>query len=74
MKNILSLLVLAGLATAYTGDLTYYSAGLGSCGLTSTDSDAIVALSVPMVCIKTNPFRSVPFLRGYVGTKQSLTR
>ena len=52
MKNILSLLILAGLATAYTGDLTYYSAGLGSCGLTSTDSDAIVALSVPMVRIK----------------------
>ena len=43
MKNILSLIVLAGLATAYTGDLTYYSAGLGSCGLMNTDSDAIVA-------------------------------
>ena len=63
MKNILSLLVLAGLAMAYTGDLTYYSAGLGSCGLASTDSDAIVALSVPMVCIKRSsiPICSVLF-------------
>ena len=63
MKKILSLLVLAGLATAYTGDVTYYSAGLGSCGLTSTDSDAIVALSVPMVCIKRSsmPICSVLF-------------
>ena len=49
MKNIFSLSVLAGLATAYTGDLTYYSAGVGSCGFTSTDGDAIVALSLPMV-------------------------
>lgn len=52
MKTILSLSVLAGLATAYSGDLTYYSAGLGSCGITSTDTDAIVALSVPMVSDK----------------------
>ena len=51
MKNILSLSVLAGLATAYSGDLTYYSAGLGSCGITSTGSDAVVALSRPMVYI-----------------------
>ena len=50
MKKVLSLSVLAGLATAYSGDLTYYSAGVGSCGFTSIDSDAIVALSVPMVC------------------------
>lgn len=51
MKNILSLSVLAGLASAYSGDLTYYTAGLGSCGVSSTDSDAIVALSLPMVCL-----------------------
>lgn len=51
MKNILSIAVLAGLTTAYSGDLTYYADGVGSCGLTKTDSDAIVALSLPMVCI-----------------------
>ena len=52
MKHILSFSVLAGLATAYGGDLTYYSAGLGSCGFMNTDGDAIVALSVPMVSDK----------------------
>ncbi|RHZ63577.1 RlpA-like double-psi beta-barrel domain-containing protein [Aspergillus thermomutatus] len=29
----------------YSGDLTYYNPGLGSCGLTSTDSDMICAVS-----------------------------
>lgn len=29
----------------FTGDLTYYGTGLGSCGITSTDSDDIVAVS-----------------------------
>lgn len=29
----------------YTGDLTYYAPGLGACGVTSTDSDKIVAIS-----------------------------
>ena len=49
MKTILSLFFIAGLATAYSGDLTYYTTGVGSCGFTSTDNDAIVALSLPMV-------------------------
>ena len=64
MRNIISISVLAGLAVAYSGDLTYYSAGLGSCGYTSTDGDAIVALSVPMVCIEQAPgaLQSVSFL------------
>lgn len=31
-------------ARAYSGDMTYYDAGLGACGITSTNSDAIVAL------------------------------
>lgn len=48
-KNILSLSLLASLATAYSGDLTYFTTGLGSCGISSTDNDAIVALSLPMV-------------------------
>ncbi|KAI0201982.1 RlpA-like double-psi beta-barrel-protein domain-containing protein-containing protein [Astrocystis sublimbata] len=29
----------------YTGDLTFYQPGLGACGETSTDSEAVVALS-----------------------------
>lgn len=29
----------------YTGDLTYYTPALGACGTTSTDSDAICAVS-----------------------------
>jgi hypothetical protein len=29
----------------FTGDLTYYAPGLGACGVTSTDSDKIVAIS-----------------------------
>ena len=30
---------------SFTGDLTYYSPGLGSCGVTSSDSDDICAVS-----------------------------
>jgi len=29
----------------FTGDLTYYATGLGACGITSTDNDAICAVS-----------------------------
>lgn len=29
----------------HTGDLTYYSPGLGACGVDSTDNDAIVSVS-----------------------------
>ncbi|KAF2196689.1 hypothetical protein GQ43DRAFT_354729, partial [Delitschia confertaspora ATCC 74209] len=32
-------------AQSYTGDLTYYSPGLGACGVTSGDKDAIVSVS-----------------------------
>ena len=54
MKNILSISMLAGLATAYSGDLTYYTTGVGSCGITNTRGDAVVALSVPMVCVSSD--------------------
>ncbi|KAI1325141.1 RlpA-like double-psi beta-barrel-protein domain-containing protein-containing protein [Xylariaceae sp. FL0255] len=30
---------------SYSGDLTYYTPGLGSCGVTNSDSDHVVALS-----------------------------
>ena len=42
-------------AGPYTGDITHYEVGLGSCGLTSTDSQAVVALSVPMMNNPANP-------------------
>lgn len=29
----------------HDGDLTYYAPGLGACGITSSDSDSIVAIS-----------------------------
>lgn len=35
----------AAAGTTYTGDLTWYDVGLGSCGITSTSSEAIVAVS-----------------------------
>ncbi|KAK6214688.1 Protein mpe1 [Pestalotiopsis sp. IQ-011] len=34
-----------GFASANSGDMTYYAPGLGSCGGTNSESDAIVALS-----------------------------
>ncbi|KAI0856456.1 RlpA-like double-psi beta-barrel-protein domain-containing protein-containing protein [Xylaria cubensis] len=30
---------------SYTGDITYYQPGLGACGETNSDSDAVVAMS-----------------------------
>lgn len=35
----------SGRGGPYTGDLTYYDPGLGACGVTSKDSDRIVAVS-----------------------------
>ncbi|KAG4219979.1 hypothetical protein PC116_g31542 [Phytophthora cactorum] len=32
-------------AAAFEGDLTYYTPGLGSCGETNSETDAVVALS-----------------------------
>lgn len=33
----------------YSGDITYYTPGLGSCGVTNSDSDSIVALAHDMM-------------------------
>lgn len=56
-KIIIALAATAGLTTAapakaiqtrqdtMAGDLTYYAPGLGACGVTSTEDDAVVALS-----------------------------
>ncbi|KAI5889431.1 Non-catalytic module family EXPN protein, partial [Schizophyllum commune H4-8] len=32
-------------ASAFSGDGTFYSAGLGACGITNSDSDMIAAIS-----------------------------
>ncbi|MCJ1441648.1 MAG: hypothetical protein MMC23_002138 [Stictis urceolatum] len=39
----------------FTGDLTYYDVGLGSCGITNGPGDAIVALAVDMMQNGANP-------------------
>ncbi|KAI1409875.1 RlpA-like double-psi beta-barrel-protein domain-containing protein-containing protein [Hypoxylon sp. FL1857] len=48
-----------GYAVAFSGDITYYTPGLGSCGETNSESDKVVALSPaqfaldPKACGKT---------------------
>lgn len=44
-KLIIALSLAVGPAVAFSGDMTYYSPGLGSCGGTNGDNDAVVALS-----------------------------
>ncbi|KAF6238544.1 hypothetical protein HO173_003049 [Letharia columbiana] len=41
----LGLAISIPLANAYTGDLTHYTPGMGSCGIVNKNGDAIVALS-----------------------------
>ncbi|KAI0384922.1 RlpA-like double-psi beta-barrel-protein domain-containing protein-containing protein [Hypomontagnella monticulosa] len=56
---IVALSCTLGYAAAFSGDITYYEPGLGSCGETSSDSDRVVALapaqfaSDPQACGKT---------------------
>ncbi|KAG6991076.1 hypothetical protein G7Y79_00057g090580 [Physcia stellaris] len=44
-------LLLTALPTilAYSGEMTYYAPGMGSCGISSSDGEDVVALSVPMM-------------------------
>ncbi|KAF2771227.1 hypothetical protein EJ03DRAFT_269036 [Teratosphaeria nubilosa] len=39
---------MAKAGTSYTGDITYYTPGMGACGITSTDGDPIVAIAESM--------------------------
>lgn len=34
---------------AYSGEMTYYTPGMGSCGISSSDGEDVVALSIPMM-------------------------
>lgn len=51
----LALLLLTPLTHAYTGDLTYYDPGMGSCGYQSGPGDHIVALSREIMQNGANP-------------------
>lgn len=44
-KSLVLATVAATSAVAFTGDMTYFNQGLGSCGQVKTDADAVVALS-----------------------------
>jgi hypothetical protein len=44
-KHMQNLPLPSGNGGPYTGDLTYYAPGLGACGVTSSNSDKIVAIS-----------------------------
>ncbi|KAI1137525.1 RlpA-like double-psi beta-barrel-protein domain-containing protein-containing protein [Hypoxylon sp. FL0543] len=58
-KLVVALSCTLGYAVAFSGDITYYTPGLGSCGETNSDSDKVVALSPsqfeldPKACGKT---------------------
>ena len=41
--------------TTYTGDITYYTPGLGSCGITSTEAEDVVALPFAMMAAVSPP-------------------
>ena len=43
------------MALAYTGDMTYFAPGLGSCGATSIETDLIVAISAARMNNAGNP-------------------
>ncbi|KAI8956441.1 RlpA-like double-psi beta-barrel-protein domain-containing protein-containing protein [Daldinia sp. FL1419] len=44
-KFIIALGALVAPSVAFSGDMTYYAPGLGACGVTSTESEAVVAMS-----------------------------
>lgn len=50
-----ALLLLTTLTHAYTGDMTYYDPGMGSCGIASGPNDDIVALSNAIMQNSGNP-------------------
>ncbi|XXG99453.1 hypothetical protein Hte_005792 [Hypoxylon texense] len=44
-KIIVALGVMVAPVFCHSGDMTYYTPGLGACGETNTESDAVVAMS-----------------------------
>ncbi|KAI0161893.1 RlpA-like double-psi beta-barrel-protein domain-containing protein-containing protein [Hypoxylon sp. FL1284] len=49
MLSLVKIIVAAGMlvapALAHSGDMTYYTPGLGACGQTNNENDAVVAMS-----------------------------
>ncbi|KAI8957742.1 RlpA-like double-psi beta-barrel-protein domain-containing protein-containing protein [Daldinia sp. FL1419] len=54
-KTLLLLAAAASQALAYSGDMTYYTPGLGACGKWNSEADAIVALSQAQYGHDANP-------------------
>ncbi|TRX88224.1 hypothetical protein FHL15_010913 [Xylaria flabelliformis] len=44
-KSLIAIIMAVGPALAFSGDMTWYNPGLGACGWTNGDGDAVVALS-----------------------------
>lgn len=69
----------SGSGTTYTGDITYYTPGVGSCGWTNTSSDSIVAISVSLMDTKsngnpnTNPWCGTKIMISYNGVETPAT-
>ncbi|EMR66913.1 putative plant expansin protein [Eutypa lata UCREL1] len=54
-KLILAFGCAASTAIAFSGDLTYYTPGLGACGKPNTEADRVVALPEGQYCKISNP-------------------
>ncbi|EMR64162.1 hypothetical protein MGN70_003144 [Eutypa lata] len=54
-KIVAAVGLVATSAVAYSGDLTYYTPGLGACGFTNSEADAVVALAVDQYGSDPNP-------------------
>ncbi|KAI1208338.1 RlpA-like double-psi beta-barrel-protein domain-containing protein-containing protein [Annulohypoxylon truncatum] len=46
-KIVIALGALVAPSLAFSGEMTWYTPGLGACGQTNTESDAVVAMSSP---------------------------
>ncbi|KAI0013774.1 RlpA-like double-psi beta-barrel-protein domain-containing protein-containing protein [Xylariaceae sp. FL0662B] len=54
-QTLLALFLGAGASLAYSGDMTFYTPGLGACGGTNNENDRIVALSPAQYGNDANP-------------------
>ncbi|KAL8627694.1 hypothetical protein Q9189_006591 [Teloschistes chrysophthalmus] len=66
-------LLLPAITSAYSGDMTYYTPGLGSCGLVHSSSDLVVALSIPMMGNGANPNNN-PKCGSWIGIWNPVTK
>ncbi|KAI8634836.1 RlpA-like double-psi beta-barrel-protein domain-containing protein-containing protein [Xylariaceae sp. FL1651] len=72
-SSLVSALPLEPRQSVQTGDLTYYTPGLGACGVTNTEDDAIVALSWQLFDQYT-PASGNPNLNTLCGRQIQITR